>query len=367
MKKLLAAAVALITLFSVTACTSKYKPVKSTKEEAECVMTLTLEDEQYEVKYELYRALFLNYKNQVDGGDASVWSGADADLYVEEINSLILNRVAEIYAVFALAEKLGFDPYSKEVENEITSRIEMSVEGNGGDVVGFGGDYDAYLASLKEMNLNYSVQTLMLRYSVMLEKINEYYLGTEDVALGHLDGDFEFSEDDVRSYYESDECARVFHAFVGKDKMTDSKERIETLRADILAESSEVDIALMIINRTTAVTSDLLDGKEITGIVMGRNTISDGIYGEYRDTAFSLDAGEVSEVVEVGGSTPGYYIIYVLEKSDEHFDRCYDTVKNSFLDNEIGTELRQISEKLITSVEYTEAFDGINEASISMD
>ena len=172
MKKVLAVAVALLTLFSVTACAGKYKPVKSTREEAETVMRFNFDGEEYEVKYELYRALFLNYKNQVDGGDPSVWSGDNSEKYAKEIDALILNRAAEIYSVLAFAGKLGFDPYSKDIEKEISSRIEMSVDGNGADVVGFGGDYDAYLNSLKEINLNYSVQTLMLRYSIMLEKIN---------------------------------------------------------------------------------------------------------------------------------------------------------------------------------------------------
>lgn len=365
MRRILALALALITLLSLVGCGGKYKAVKSTKEEARVVMTFSVGGEEYEVKYELYRALFLGYKSQVDGGDSSVWSGADAEKYVKEIDELIISRAAEIYSVIALAEELGFKPYSGDVDDEIEARIEMSVDG-GGTVVGFGGDYDAYLASLKEMNLNYSVQTLMLRYSICLEMINEYYLGVEDEALGHLDGDYVFSKEDVKSYYMSDECVRVFHAFVGKNKMSDSKERIDALREDILAAESDTDIALLIINRTTAVTSDLLSGKNVTGIVLGRDTISDGVYGAYRDTAFSLEVGEVSDVIEIGGAEPGYYVIYVLEKSTEHFESCYEAVKNSYLDNVIGKKLDEVSLELMSSVEYSDVFETIDHKSISM-
>ena len=365
MKRIFALVLVLATLLTLAGCGSKYKAVKSTKEEARVVMSFSLDGEEYEVKYELYRALFLGYKGQVDGGDSSVWSGDDADKYVKEINELIVGRAAEIYSVIALAEELGFKPYSGDFDDEIEARIEMSVDG-GGTVVGFGGDYDAYLASLKEMNLNYSVQTLMLRYSICLEMINEYYLGVEDAALGHLDGDFAFTKEDVKSYYMSDECVRIFHAFVGKNKMSDSEERINTLRSDILAAENDTDIALLIINRTTAVTSDLLNGRKVTGIVLGQDTISDGIYAAYRDTAFSLEVGEVSEVIEIGGAEPGYYVIYVLEKSTEHFDSCYETVKNSYLDNVIGKKLDEISEKLMSSVEYSDDFNTIEHKSISM-
>lgn len=365
MKKILSLALALITVFSLVGC-NKYKPVRSTREESRVVMTVTVGGEEYDIKYELYRALFLNHKSTVDGGDDSVWSGNDAQKYIDEINKIIVSRASEIFAVFSLAEKLGFKPFSKDVDKEITSRIEMSVDGNGGDVVGFGGDYDAYLASLKNQNLNYSVQTMMLRYSIMLEEINEYYLGFEDPAVGYVEGEHSFTKEDVKSFYESDSCVRILHAFVGKNKMADAKGRIDDIRDDIIAAESATDIALIIINRTTVVTSDVLKGKEVSGIVIGENTISYGVYDEYRDAAFALNPGEVSEVIEIAGSEPGYYVIYALEKNSEHFELCYESIKNAYLDNVIGNELGKLADEAAGTVEYTKKYSDIDHKNITM-
>lgn len=364
MKKILSAALLLVIAFSLVGC-NKYKPVKSTKEESRVMMTITVGGEDYDVKYELYRALFLNYKSTVDGGDDSVWSGKDAQKYVDRINEIIISRASDIFAVFSFAESLGFKPFSKEVDNEIKSRIEMSIEGSGG-VVGFDGDYDAYLASLKKQNLNYSVQTLMLRYSLMLEYISEYYLGFEDPDVGYVAGKYQFTEEEVRAFYNSDECVRILHAFVGKSKMADARERIDTIRAKILEAESPSDIGLIIINNTVVVTSDVFVGKELSGIVLGEDMISDGAYDEYRDVAFDLEPGEVSEVIEVSGSNPGYYVVYALDKTPEHLELCYETVKNAYLDNLIGSELGRLADEAEENVVYSEKYSEVEHKNISM-
>ena len=111
-----------------------YEPVESTAEERRVIMRLTVNGRTYDVKYELYRALFLNYKAQVDGGDASVWSGPDKAAYVERINNIITDRVCEIYSAFALCDELDIDLDSSSVDEQIDEYIRHSVEG--GDASG---------------------------------------------------------------------------------------------------------------------------------------------------------------------------------------------------------------------------------------
>ena len=82
-------------------------------------MTLTVNEKTYEVKYELYRAFFLTYKSQVDGGDPDAWTGENKAEYIAKINGIIVDKVTEIYSAFALCDKIGFDLYSRDVENKI--------------------------------------------------------------------------------------------------------------------------------------------------------------------------------------------------------------------------------------------------------
>ena len=65
MKRIIATLLVLATILTVSACKKKanYDPIESTEEEARTVMTFVMDEKEYEVKYELYRAFFLTYKS----------------------------------------------------------------------------------------------------------------------------------------------------------------------------------------------------------------------------------------------------------------------------------------------------------------
>ena len=182
-KKILLALAIIALALGAVGCSKNYEPVESTAEEKTVLMTFSYEGERYELTYELYRALFLNNQSLVDGGDKSVWSGEQKDKYIAEIDAIIIRSAAEIFSTLHHARKIGIDPYSLEIEDEIYDYVKMSVDGysdENGAVEGFGGDYQKYLDSLTAMNLNYSVQALIYRYHICREKIDEYYLGSYD-------------------------------------------------------------------------------------------------------------------------------------------------------------------------------------------
>ena len=364
MKKILAALLLLVTLTSLFACGTKYKPVKSTKEESKVVMTVSAGGKSYDVRYELYRAFFLNNRDQVDGGDRSVWSGADAEKYISRINNLIADDVATIYSTLHFAESLGIDPYSKKFEESITEYVRIGVEGNG-EVTGHGGDYEAYLASLKEMNLNYSVSVLLIRYQLALEAINEYYSGRVDEVLGNLGSEYEVKAEDVRSYYFGEECARVLHLFYQEGVKSDLE--LENARAAIAGADSDLSVALYIINNSMGLESELIKDKKVTGSIVGKYALDSDYYSDYAEAAFSLSVGETSDVIRVKGENPGAYVIYKLDKTEEHFNDNYSVIRSSYIDNLVGKRLSEIKRDMTGSVSYTAKYDEINHSSVSMD
>ena len=119
MKRILSLILVLASLLTLASCGNKYKPVPSTEEESRVVMTLSLDGKKYDVKYELYRAMFLNYRSDVDGGDSSVWSGENKDEYIARIHEMIVARVTDIYATLHHAGTIGIDVYSKSVNSKI--------------------------------------------------------------------------------------------------------------------------------------------------------------------------------------------------------------------------------------------------------
>lgn len=364
MKKIIPFIIVLSLCLSLFSCAGDYKPVKSTAEEQEVMYTLAIDGEKYEVAYELYRALFLQYKSKVDGGNADVWSGEQKDEYISRIDEIILGRVADIYAVFHLCDKVGIDVYSDVVEETIEDYIKVSVEGGSIDgmaIAGFDGDYDAYLAHLKASYMNYSVQTLLYRYSIAYLMLEEYYA---DKVSG--EDSVSYTREDVRNYYDSDECVRVLEAFLSTttetDKLINTPERARRLRDGVAQQSDEYDVGTYMISNT-------LSGEGLRdGMMIGKYSLDPAYYADLTAAAFALAIGETSEVVEViTGKSNGYYVLYRAEKSGEHFEKCYEEIEASYILNLIGSDVAHTSETLIASISKTDAFASLDRAAISMD
>lgn len=379
MKKFLAMLILIATLVSLVACGSDeetYDPVESTEEEATVVMTLTVGDSSYDVKYELYRAFFLTYKSEVDGGNPDVWTGPDKDAYIEEIDAKIIDRIIEIYAAFAMCEEIDFDIYSDDVEDKIKENIKTSVEGGsyGSTTIEGYDSYDDYLEALKEMNLNYSVQTLLFRYAIAVDAIDTHYIGTvssDDVDSDMSVGAIEYDENDVRDFYFSDECVRVLRlsfqkgiSYTPEEKAYSMKEKLEAAAATgATLEEKENKVFAAIMGQ--GLYSNAAEVK--SGYVIGRYNLERSYYGEMTDAAFSIAEGEVSDPVEVVTDVEdSYYVLYRSYKSDEHFEENYESIKYIYLMNYVGEILHGVSEELKASVTYTDFLNELDHSQIGM-
>ena len=366
MKKLLALILTAATLLTLVACGSKYKPVASTESELKVIARLELDGKTYDVKYELYRALFLSNKTAVDGGDNSVWSGENADEYVSKINEIIFNKASIIYSAIHTAESLGYDMYSSEVDDAIEEYIRISVEGNGDNVTGHG-SYDAFLASLKESNMNYAVGELMFRYAIAMQKINEYYVGNVD-ALGESNAEFEFTEANVRDFYFGEDCVRLLNAFV-QEGIRDYNGMLD-MRETIDMKATDLEVAYYIIGATSMTASEILYDGKVTGTVVGRYALDSAYYSEYTEAAFATKSGDVSEIITISGIndgySDGYYLVYVLDKSEAYYTEHYDEISAEYVSNAIGKLLYDTAAGLRGRISYTDNYSALSHAEIGM-
>ena len=363
MKKIIPLIIILSLCLSIGSCGSKYQPVESSVEEKRTMYTMSIEGKSYDVAYELYRALFLQYKTKIDGGDASVWSGDRKDEYISAIDEIIFSKIADIYAVFHLCAKVGIDVYSKVIEQTIQDYITVSVEGGSIDdmsFAGFDGDYGAYLSYLKSAYMNYSVQTLLFRYSIAYILLEDHY--ADKVSSGD---NLSYTRDDVKAYYDSDECVRVLEMFLSTttdtDKLINTPERAKRLRDGVARQSSEEDVGTYMISNT-------LSGEGLRdGIVIGRHSLDPAYYADLTGAAFSLSVGDTSEVIEIiTGMSNGYYILYRVNKTEDHFSSCYEEIEASYILNLIGADIYETAEALKGSIKATDALDSLERASISM-
>ena len=86
-----------------------YREERSSRKDRQVVATVG----DYEVRYELVRALFHVVKEDVDGGDETVWQGEDANLYFDAAMEKVETYLLSIFGTFAYAESIGIDPYGK--------------------------------------------------------------------------------------------------------------------------------------------------------------------------------------------------------------------------------------------------------------
>ena len=370
MRKIIALLIAILTIVSLASCADgDYPPKKSTEEEARVVMSVNIENKTYEVKYELYRALFLSVHDEVDGGDMSVWSGENKAEYIEAVDEIIKEKAADIYAVLHIASKIGVNVYSSEFDKKVKEYIATSVEGGyigDTEITGFEGDYNKYLESLKKMGLNYSVQDLMIRYSLANEEIYKHYAGTLD-SEEHLEnavsGALKYTAEDVLEFYNSTDCVRVIRAFLPKLYYT--AERAQGIRNTIVekAQKSETEVANYIIGQTTTGATDIKNGE-----IIAKHNLDKQYYSEIIKNAFLLDTFGVSEVINVNtGYEDAYVILYRTVKTSDHFSDCYDSIASAYVQNEIGKIIDTDATSIKEGLQSTDILNELDRGAISME
>ncbi|MBQ3015843.1 MAG: hypothetical protein IJD79_03580 [Clostridia bacterium] len=363
MKRLLSLILILCTLLSLAACSDKtYEPVPSTDEEKKVLMTFSLEGEKYELRYELYRALFLNHSAEYDKGDKSFWATPEAEDAKQKINARVTSLALDIFAALHLSKEIGYDPYSADAEKKIEEYIKESVEGSD-TVIGFGGDYDKYLASLKAMNLNYSVQTLMLRYSIACEKINEYYRGTADPDAPTPDmeaGALKYTKDDVLAFYRGDDSARISIVVFNADYI--SHEKVEERRDKLDSFASLGDALNYAASFTPGDPEDV-----INGALIGKKS-SSSFYTEVTDAAFEMGVGDVSPVIHVvTDKSSEYWIVIKMDKTEEYAEENYEAVEDIYVSQRINEIIDGVKTSLADNKSEKDAFTSLDLSKISMD
>ena len=363
MKKIVSVLLLLCTLLSLAACGAKFDPVPSTEEEKEVLMTFELEGEKYELRYELYRALFLNHSKEYDGGNKEFWNTAESSDAKAELDEKIINLSLDIFSALHLCKKIGYDPYSLDADDKIEEYIKQSVEGD--VVVGFDGDYDAYLAHLKDLNMNYSVQALMYRYAIAYDKIVTYYRGTDDLDNPTPDmkeGALKYTEADVRDFYNSDASARIstitFNAdYISRDSVQERRDRIAGFDTEAGALGYAVQFA-----------DPMGDPEDILrGTIVGKNSMDTAYYADVAKAAFELPGGATSDVILVNTEIANeYWIVYKMEKSAEYLNENFDTIEDVYVSHRIGEIIAAAKDSLASSVKHTDAYSELERSKISM-
>lgn len=344
-------------------------PIEPTDEERQVVMKIR----DLEVTYDLFRYLFLTYKNDIDGGDSSVWSSDKAGDYWSAAVEKITDVLCERYAVFDLAIANGVDIYGESIENAVQKYVDVTVDGNtddvyanvardGVDALTYGyyritvatadnpyegyGSRRKYRRALEEMYMTDNVLRLLFRQEVC-DALMYYMLTDEDTGTIPVDNDTVAEFLNGPNYINTLWISIHNVSEDGSDRAA-NKAKAEELyaRAKALPTTEAGDAAFrdLIINNTIYTAADTY---------MYPNEYLESV----DEAAFALDIGETTEIIE---DATGFYIIRRIPNDRDYIAEKFDELKSVYLSYAYYAEIEKIKDTLLQNVSYTEFFKTLN-------
>ena len=338
MKKLqraLALLLTLVLLLSALVSCESYRPRKSSKKEASEVFTLGEDTVTFEVLYTFFR----NRCEQIDGFAPAYFDGADGEAHFAAVMADAVAEIGEIYAMLALCRKAEIDPEGDMVEDKIKEYLKICVEG--GQINEYtlegAGSYSAFLDTMKKnYSMNDAVVRLMLRSAIC-----------EDLLTEHYENTLRYTVDDVREFFESDDCIRIIwgsrgHSVQGFTEV-ENLDMMKEIRRHFKNDQDRQAVQLSL-NQTS-------------DFYMGRNTKDNALYGELVEVAFSLAIGETSEILDLGSE--GYFVIKRLPKLSSDLDNRYRELVPVYLTEELYNDVEETAAAALEGIVYTDFYRGL--------
>ena len=324
-----------------------YKPVKSTEEERETV--LTLDGGAYAVPYELYRFYFLS-ELSLTGRSPLGLSEAEKPGFLAQLRESVLEEITAVYAAFSLSMKHGLDPYDGKMDDLVDEGIISAIEGD--DVYLGYGDYDTYLAEIEKRYMNDSVFRFLLRYQAV-----EARLGAALRDSGVIASDPET----VLAYMRSDACVRaswIYIPYAQLQAYTEAQLTDMALRAQVADDEEFLKMTHQVLPDTYS------DAELDLGFYLGKYQL-DPYYQNLTDAVFSLGMGETSGWVDAAG---GRYLVRRLPKDEAYLsaEKNLADFTEYYLLNTFYGMLHEESLRLSTTVAYLPVFEGLGFDTVKM-
>lgn len=281
--------------------------LESTQEELTPVMTIG----GYEVPYELYRYVAMNYKNQYEAGldeaaAAELWLGEDGKALLETLETETADTLKNLYVTLSLAETYSLTPDSALINESVSTRMDEIYES-------YENDTDAYLESLRPYYMNDSVYRFLIQDEVLTEELFYAMLNSGDILS---------DEDALRAKIESDEFIRIKQILIASDN-GNSAEDNRALAEDIhsrLENGADFDTLI----ETYGEDLYMFNNDDGYYIIRGNR------YEAFEDAAFALDVGEFSDIVETDA---GFSILMRYEKKQSYLDTHFDALCQEYFDS----------------------------------
>ena len=343
----------LLLLPALSGCKKEKYPMRSsTVKESTTVFTLGTVEVPFEVLHTFFTAAALASPGYGEG----YFDGDGGEERFTACLGTALSRIADVYALFALAGEAGIDPYGEEITKAVQDMVTLSVDGGtdeeGNVYQGFGGDYNAYLDhQRKVLHMNDSVSRLIFRYAE-----------TEKRLIAHHRENAGVTDAEVAAFFNGEDCLHIEWLHQTVREGVDARRLLETAREKLLEKGvngGELPADVM------AQYSDLSGTSAIdpTGFYISPRSL-ESKYASVAEAAFSLPVGGLSEVIEANG---GYFLVYRMEKKPEDLTGRAQEIKALCLTDRFYGEVSARSAELLSGATYTEAFHTLTAAELLED
>lgn len=301
----------LFAVLPLCACGNDKSVLNSSKEESAAVMTAN----GFDVPYELYRYIALNYKNQYEGdAGESVWVGTSGQALLQDLNEHVEDSLKRLYTTIVLSEEYGIHLDDEIIVDTVDAEMDAIYES-------YEYDYKAYDADIAAYHMNDGVYRFLIRNDVLGEELFHAMLNR---------GEIETDEDVLRSLFESDEFIRVKQILVAADNgktKEENRAKAEELYA-MVQNGGDFETIVQDYGE------DLLMFNNENGYYLMRGSF----YHEFEDAAFKLEIGEVSGIVE---SEAGFSILKRYEKESDYLKEHFDDLTDTYYDSVYNLKLEE--------------------------
>lgn len=279
----------------------------------------------HDVTYDEYRYFFMNMKNEFDSGNTSYWTPDNERI----LRDTVVKTIIRHYSVYNLAEqyKIKFD---NDMKTAVDDEIKYTIESFGGD--------EEYYKALEENYMTGDCYRNILEVTQLEIAVREYLI---DEFKSDIMADDSTVEDDFNKNF-----VRVTHILIVHDNglsYEQNKELAEEL-SNRITDGEDFDELLKSHGQDIGI--DYKNGYYLTR----------GLYNEtFENTAYSLNIGEISGVVE---SSVGFHIIKRLPLDINYLYDNFEEIRYIYKNRIINERLDKIAENL--EVDYEDLYNEIN-------
>ncbi len=287
----------LLALSSFTACSDKNE--FASEEDARTVLTLG----KYDVPYDEFRYLYMNYKQQISGGDDAYWEAhpeREADILAYVHDALLLN-----YGTLALAE---------EYDITLTAEEKKSILAIEEERIASIGSEDAFLLALEGSYMSRRVFRSMIELQYIEEKL--YNQLSSEMANIIPSDDITVAADIEQNFIRVQQILIINDE--GDDRETNRAEA-ESIAARLQA--GEDFEALMAAHSEDEEVIDPIDGYYFTKGEFA-------LLPDFDTLAFSLEIGEISNVYE---SPAAFHIIRRMPLEEDYINQNFEALRTSYI------------------------------------